>query len=409
MLSTRPLKHNLSTTHRLFHTIHTHYHSHNNLLYNIGDMFIRSLSLASFRNYENLEFEPAEGSNILFGLNAQGKSAILEAVYLLATSKSHRTSRDSDMIRIGSETARACAEVSRSARNDVTLEVALGRSEKKMVRIDRAKHARIGDLVGQLNAVMFSSIDIDMVRGEPLLRRRFLNLEISQMSPQYVYALGRYKRVLDQRNSVLKEIRQTGSGVSSMEVWDAQLATYGATVTWRRSQFVELLSLAASRIYESLTNGSEKLGVRHKPSTDISQCKSEPEVEGCLRAALSAKREVDVARGTTTVGPHRDDLALTIDGLSVREYGSQGQQRTVAVAMKLAEIELIRDSAGEPPVVLLDDIMAELDEDRRKQVLALTAGNTQTLLTTTNPMELDEKTRGLSTLFEVSRGRLARR
>lgn len=372
-------------------------------------MYLEALGLTDFRNYETLEFEPSSGVNVLVGLNAQGKSAILEAIYLLATSKSHRTSRDLDLIRIGRNTSRICGSVKRLERNDVILEVFLSRTEKKTVRIDKSRHARIGDLVGQLNAVIFSSIDIDMVRGEPSLRRRFLNLEISQVSPQYVYALGRYKRVLDQRNNALRELKLVGGSSSVLDVWDKQLSAYGATVIAKRAGFIDFLSRTAAGVYTSLTESAESLSIAYKPSLDVVQGQTEEEIAGAMESVLRVRRETDIGRGTTTVGPHRDDLVLLVNGIPVRDYGSQGQQRTVAVAMKLAEIDLMTESVGEPPLVLLDDVMAELDEVRRTQVFALTMGRCQTLITTTHLGEFGDEIREQAVIFEVAGGTVSRR
>lgn len=363
------------------------------------------LSLASFRNYESLTFEPSDGLNVLVGRNAQGKSGILEAIYLLATSKSHRTSRDMDMIRLGDPFARVVADVNRAARNDVAVEIDLSRAEKKTVKINTVKHAKIGDVVGQLNAVIFSDSDIDMVRGEPSRRRRFLNLEISQTSPQYVYALGRYKRVLDQRNNLLKEIKAGQTSAMGLDVWDKQLATYGATVIVRRTEFVGFLAVAAAEIYGNLTDGSEQLEVTYKPNVEVGD--SEEATANAFAQTLAARRELDVIRATTTSGPHRDDLGITINTLTAREYGSQGQQRTAAIALKLAEIQLLRDAAGESPVVLLDDIMAELDESRRQRALDLTAG-CQTVVTTTHLSDVSAAMLENATVFEVEAGKVKR-
>jgi len=186
-------------------------------------MRITKLHLANLRNYADESLEPGAGMNVFIGPNGQGKSALLEAVYLLATSKSHRTTKDSDLIRIGQDWARISGEVDREERGEVILEVTLTRNEKKRIRINRLKHEKIGDIVGQLNAVIFSAVDIDMVKGDPSHRRRFMNLDISQVSPQYVYAFGRYKRVLEQRNSVLKESKFGRSSGQSLDVWDEQL------------------------------------------------------------------------------------------------------------------------------------------------------------------------------------------
>ena len=368
-------------------------------------MHISLLTLRSFRNYETLILEPFDEMNVLLGGNAQGKSAVLEAIYLLATSKSHRTSRDVDMIRVGDSMSRVVGEVRRSVRNDVIVEIDLARADKKTVKINTVKHAKIGDVVGQLNAVVFSDSDIDMVHEEPSRRRRFLNLEISQVSPQYVYALGRYKRVLEQRNNLLKEIKAAEGSAPGLEVWDEQLVSYGATVTARRAEFVRLIAMAAAEIYADLTGGCEQLEVEYRPNVGVGDSVSEGEIAAIFAGALAAKRELDMMRATTNTGPHRDDLSITINGLAAREYGSQGQRRTAAIALKLAEIELLRNAAGENPVVLLDDVMAELDEPRRRRVLERAAG-CQTFVTTTRLADLCSAVLEKAVVFEVEAGKV---
>ncbi|MHB9035082.1 MAG: DNA replication/repair protein RecF [Armatimonadota bacterium] len=372
-------------------------------------MHISTLSLTNFRNYEHLNFEPVEGLNVLVGLNAQGKSSVLEAIYVLATSKSHRTSRDMDLIRLAENVARVCAEVVRSERNDTVLELALSRTEPKAIKINKVKHPKIGDIVGQLNAVIFSNSDIDMVRGEPSLRRRFLNLEISQVSPHYIHALGRYKRVLDQRNNLLREIRTSKVQSGDLDAWDRQLAQYGATIISRRAKFIGFLAGTASKIYSSLTSNSEELEVSYKPSVDSGPDSSEDEISDRFVRRLAAKREIDIMRGTTTSGPHRDDMTLAVNDLPAREFASQGQQRSTAIALKLAEIDLMEESVGESPVVLLDDVMAELDETRRARVLEVTLGRCQTFITTTSLDEIDQSAVDRASVFEVKSGKVTRR
>lgn len=369
-------------------------------------MYVHTLDLTNFRNYDRLEFWPSDGLNVLYGANAQGKSGIVEAIYLLATSKSHRTSHDLDMIRIDQQSARVFGEISRSARNDVSLEIIISRSEKKIVKINTVRHPKIGDIVGQLNAVVFSTSDLDMVKGEPSRRRRFLNLEVSQVSPQYVYALGRYKRVLEQRNNLLKDIK-TGTGTASgLEIWDTQLSAYGASVISKRSEFIKTLARSASDIYTSLTQQQEELKVEYKSSLEFELTDTEQRIGERFLATLNRRRQLDMSRATTTVGPHRDDMILSIDGLPAREFASQGQQRTIAIALKLAEIELIENSVGESPVVLLDDVMAELDEVRRSNILNLTAGKCQTIITTAHLEELDKDLIRECSIFEVKSGRV---
>lgn len=342
------------------------------------------------------------------GRNAQGKSAVLEAIYLLATSKSHRTSRDMDMIKLGEGSSRVVAEVGRLVRNDVSVEVDLSKLDKKTVKINTVKHPKIGDVVGQLNAVIFSDCDIEMVRSEPSCRRRFLNLEISQISPQYVYALGRYKRVLEQRNNLLREIKAGQASVAGLDVWDGQLATYGATVTAKRAEFVKFLASAAAEIYAVLTDQSEQLAVSYKPNLDIADNASEEEIVKEHAQVLVGKRDLDIGRATTSSGPHRDDIAIAVNQLAAREFASQGQQRTAAIALKLAEIRLIREAAGESPVVLLDDVMAELDETRRRRILDSTEG-CQTIITTTHISDVNPTVIENAAVFDVEAGKVTRR
>lgn len=367
-------------------------------------MNVHELDLLSFRNYATLAFSPSNGLNVLYGANAQGKSAVLEALYLLATSKSHRTSHDADMIRVGDEAARISAKVTRTADTDVVPEVILSRREKKIVKLNGVKHQKIADLIGQLKAVVFSALDIEMIRGEPDQRRRFLNLEISQVSPQYVFSLARYKRALEQRNNLLKELK-TGIGSSMpLDVWDAQVAEYGSGVIVRRMEFLRSLSVTAADVYGFLTDSGEEMSLNYKSSLELGDASSEAEIKEAFVRKLADKKEIDIARATTTVGPHRDDITFEIAGMDARDFASQGQQRTGALAVKLAEVELMEREAGESPIVLLDDAGAELDEMRRTRVVEKTAGKCQTFITTTRPDELGQALLRTAAMFEVRAG-----
>lgn len=367
-------------------------------------MRITKLHLSNFRNYMDETIEPGDGVNLFVGPNGQGKSAILEAAYVLTTSKSHRTAKDSDLIRIGSDWARILAEVDRVEREEVILELTLSRNEKKTVRINRVKHEKVGDIVGQLNTVIFSSADLEMVKSDPSHRRRFMNLEISQVSPQYIYALGRYKRVLEQRNSVLKEAKFGSVNMKALEVWDEQLVNYGSIMIEKRMVFLRRLSEMAEPIYNRLAGGSEVMEADYHPSFELGDPKSIEEIKEIFHKAVINARENDLARRTTTRGPHRDDISFKVNGMEVRSFGSQGQQRSVALAVKLAEIELLEDMIGETPVALLDDVGAELDEYRRQQVFDLVVGRCQALVTATSLRELPEQVVELSQVFNVSAG-----
>lgn len=371
-------------------------------------MRITKLHLTNYRNYADDSVEPDGGMNIFIGQNGQGKSALLEAAYLLATSKSHRTSRDSDLIRIGQDWARVSGEVDREERGEVILEITLARNEKKRIRINRVKHDKIGDIVGQLNAVIFSSADLDMVKGEPSHRRRFLNLEISQVSPQYVYALGRYKRVLEQRNNVVREAKIGRTNIRSLAVWDEQLVSYGAVMLEKRLVFIRRLSEIAEPIYSRLADGTETLEIKYEPNVKLNEPGSAEAVKSAFEKQLAAARDHDLARGTTTKGPHRDDMTFKVNDMDVRYFGSQGQQRSVALAVKLAEIGLVEEMVGEPPVVLLDDVGAELDAERRAKVFDLTFGRCQTFVTATSLKDLPDEVVEKSSIFKVVSGTVER-
>jgi DNA replication and repair protein RecF len=369
-------------------------------------MRITCIHLTNIRNYADEVIEPVGELNVFVGQNGQGKSAILEAVYMLATSKSHRTSRDSDMIRIGEDVARVSLEVEREERGDAILEITLARNEKKVVRVNKVKHDRVGDIVGQLNAVIFSSSDLDMVKGEPSYRRRFMNLEISQVSPQYVYGLGRYKRVLEQRNSVLRDRKLGRSNVGSLEEWDEQIVTYGSIMIEKRLTFLKRLSEIAEPIYDQLSGGTEKLEIKYEASIKVEEPKGQEDIKAVFRRDVLRSRDHDLARGTTNKGPHRDDIAFRVNGMDVRYFGSQGQQRSAALAVKLAEIGLVEEIVGESPVALLDDVGAELDEQRRSHVFEQTMGRCQTLVTATSVRELPDEVMSKATVFNVIAGKV---
>lgn len=372
-------------------------------------MRITRIHLTNIRNYAEEVILPGEGLNAFVGQNGQGKSAILEAVYMLATSKSHRTTRDSDVIMVGKDWCRMAGEVEREERGDVILEITLSRNEKKVVRINKVKHDKVGDIAGQLNAVIFSSSDLDMIKGDPSHRRRFMNLEISQVSPQYVYALGRYKRVLEQRNSLLRDNKIGRPMSGSLDVWDDQLITYGAILMERRLSFIRRLSEIAEPIYDQLSGGKEKLEIEYERNVKMQLPITLEEIKDIFARELVRSRDHDIARGTSNKGPHRDDIGFKVNEMDVRYFGSQGQQRSVALAVKLAEIGLVKEIVGEYPVALLDDVGAELDEERRSHVFDQTMGRCQTLVTATSERELPSEVLSKSAIFSVIAGTVSRK
>lgn len=359
-------------------------------------MQVSRLELTDFRNYERLEFTPGAGLNVLVGPNAQGKTNVLEALYALATTKSHRTSRDTELVRFGAPLARVTAEVQKLGDITNDLELAIGAggvgTSGKLVKLGGSKQPRLTDLLGHLNAVLFASTDLDIVRGEPDERRRFLNYEISQLSPRYALALAAYRKALEGRNRLLKDFKHGHGDVASLEAWTGPVIEHGAKLIERRKAWLERLTALAAPIHESLTGGIETLHVGYIASFPL----TEESIVEAFTAALKAARREETARGVTTLGPQRDDLTFRIGPpggtlLDARTYGSQGQQRTVALALRLAERQLIEETIGEPPIVLLDDVLSDLDESRRNQIFALSLSGGQTFLTTTDlaPIPLD--------------------
>ncbi len=397
-------------------------------------MLIRQLKLQNFRNYAELDFIPGPGINLLYGENAQGKTNILEAISMLATTRSLRAGRESELILGNCEMASVTAEIGREGEGDAEIQVSVFQTDKKTVRVNGMKRTRILDLLGAFNAVFFGSIDLNIVTGEPADRRHYLNVEISQISPRYVYDLAHYKRILEQRNRLLKDLRERPrpASESGLEAWNEQLVRFGSPLIEKRKFFLERLAPLADQIHRELTDGKEGLAVRYLPSIPLPQpeaptvpttvrelnsedrylasLKSETQsadqsesaatpssanqTESALSVSdaivqafqrhLSAVAADEARRGMTLVGPQRDDIQFLIEGSEARIYGSQGQQRTVALAIKLAEFQLIEDYVGEPPVMLLDDVMSDLDDSRRKHLLSWVRRRCQIFITCTN-------------------------
>jgi DNA replication and repair protein RecF len=369
-------------------------------------MHLEAVHLTSYRNYAELSCTLAPALNVLVGPNAQGKTNLLEAIYLLATTKSMRGSRDQDLVRWEAERTTVTGYARRTRRNDITLEIAIGRNEPKSMRINGARQPRVMDFVGQFNAVVFSTQDVEVVRGEPALRRRFLDLEISQVSPSYCHALAYYRRTIEQRNLLLRAMREgRGGGLAdSLEAWDEQLLNHGSRIVERRAHFLRDLEEHARPIHAQLTDNGEYLGLAYRSSFPLPEKQTTDTIREAFAEALVAARGEELRRGVSTVGPHRDDVIFLINGHETRIYGSQGQQRTAALSVKLAEIHLIRDQVGEPPVCLLDDVMSELDDMRRSHLFDVTLDTCQTILTCTHTRSLPEKALRSARILQVHAG-----
>ncbi|CEK18351.1 DNA replication/repair protein RecF [Chthonomonas calidirosea] len=407
-------------------------------------MHIRRLYLTDFRNYAELVLEPTEGMNILYGKNAQGKTNVLEAIVLLATTRSMRAGRDSQMIRAGAERAQIHAEIVREREGEVDLFLTILPTDRKSVQINHLKRERVLDLLGQFNAVFFGASELAIISGEPADRRHFLNMEISQISPRYVYDLAHYRRVLEQRNRLLRDLREMRlpRKDSGLEVWNEQLVRYGTSLIRRRLFYIERLTPLAAQIHAELTDGKEKLELRYQPGIDLTSEElprtqesgastlmaaegkdagsevstgtvspftvvydaEESQLRSLFERHLQRVLDEELRRGTTLIGPQRDDLVFLINGVDARIYASQGQQRTVALSLKLAEFCLMERFIGEPPVMLLDDVMSDLDDVRRRRLLKWVQGRCQTFLTCTNLRSFPKEILREAAVFHVRAG-----
>ncbi|MCR4762052.1 MAG: DNA replication/repair protein RecF [Lachnospiraceae bacterium] len=365
-------------------------------------MVIRSLQLKDFRNYETLELSFSDGINILYGDNAQGKTNVLEAIYLLATTRSHRGARDKEIVRFGTNEAHIRGEIFRDGATwRVDMHLVSGRN--KGIAIDGQRLKKAADLVGRIPTVFFSPEDLAIVKEGPSERRRFIDMELCQLDASYLYNLTRYNRVIQQRNKLLKEIYDHPEQKPLLDVEDRQLIVYGREIIRFRQIFLQQVHQIIAPVHRKLTDGREDLCIVYEPHV----------AEDDLESALSAARERDVWLKQTTVGPHKDDFAFYVktkrpDGstqpaIDIRKYGSQGQQRTASLSLKLAEIEIVRQSKKENPVLLLDDVLSELDANRQNALLN-EIGGIQTIITCTGYDDFVGKRLTIDRLIRVEDG-----
>ena len=360
-------------------------------------MNIRSIELKNFRNYENLEISFDEGTNILFGDNAQGKTNILEAAYMSGTTKPHKGSRDREMIRFGEEEAHLKTVVVRGGR-EYQIDMHLKKNRAKGIAIDKIPIKKASELFGILNIVFFSPEDLNIIKNGPAERRRFLDSELCQLDRIYLADLTNYNKILAQRNKLLKDMIYRPSLSDTLPVWDMQLIETGKKIIRRRKQFVDELREIVSDIHYRISGGKEELFLKYEPNIDDIFFEDE----------LSRAKEKDKKLCQTSVGPHRDDLLFSIGDVDIRKYGSQGQQRTSALSLKLSEIELVRKSISDTPVLLLDDVLSELDSSRQNYLLN-NISDTQTIITCTGLDEFVRNRFTVNRVFEVIAGHVYER
>ncbi len=368
-----------------------------------ANLNIESIRLINFRNYNNLNIELNDKMNIFIGKNAQGKTNLLESIYICATGKSFRTNRDREIINLNKEEAYIAAKV-HANRMQRLIEIKMEKNKPKRIKINKIELKNLKELNSGLNVVIFSPDDMKLVKDGPGERRNFLDTSISQIKPVYRYNLNRYNKILLQRNNLLKSNKQKSNVVKLLDIFDLQLGKIGTEIIISRIKFLEKLSRISERIHKNLTLGNERLTLEYISNVNFIQGNRDY-IERDFLKKLKLNRDKDLMMGNTGVGPHRDDIRININDIDARTYASQGQQRTIVLSMKLSEVEIIKLDKGSYPVLLLDDVFSELDEERRKH-LTMSFKDMQTVITSTDIIDLKEFENIDKSIFYIKNGKL---
>ncbi len=355
-------------------------------------MYIESLELKNYRNYEYLCIDFHAGTNIFYGNNAQGKTNVLEAVYVCGTTKSHRGSKDKDVIRFGEEEAHIRMFVRKDSVSH-KIDMHLKKNKSKGIAIDGIPIRKASELFGIVNMVFFSPEDLNIIKNGPSERRRFMDLELCQLNKIYLQDLANYNKVLNQRNKLLKDISFQPSLEATLDIWDMQLANYGKKIITLREKFLQELNQIIAEIHMNLTGGKESLVLEYEASVAAEN----------FDIQLANDRDKDLKMKMTSCGPHRDDFAVRVNGIDIRKYGSQGQQRTAALSLKLSEIYLVKKMTKENPILLLDDVLSELDSNRQNYLLK-SIHDIQTMITCTGLDEFVQNQFSIHKVFHVEDG-----
>lgn len=366
-------------------------------------MKIRELTLMQFRNYEAQTLSFVPGVNVLVGENAQGKTNVVEAIHCIALGKSHRTNKDTDLIGWNAEEASVVADVSYDRHSDRQLRIDL-RHGGKRARINGVPQTKMTEYIGHFQVVLFAPEDLQLVKGGPAVRRRFLDMELGQTQVKYLYHLSQYARALQQRNRLLRNPQ--GLDDAFLDAFDDQLVEHGTQILIRRQHFVLDMRKFSGQIHQLISSNREQFDLRYASTVRVDDDEpfDEARIQDAFQNALEKKRANDIHLGYTSVGPHRDDLVFTLDGQSVQSFASQGQQRTIALSLRLAEIDFIRQEIGEYPVLLLDDVLSELDDMRQRNLVLSMSEKVQTILTTTSLFQLEQELGTAARLFHVQSG-----
>ena len=355
-------------------------------------MILKSVALNHFRNYSDLYLEFDKGTNILYGDNAQGKTNVLESVYVSGTTRSHKGSKDRELIQFGEEEAHIRTVVEKKEKS-YQLDMHIKKNRSKGIAINKIPIKKAAELFGILNIVFFSPEDLNIIKNGPSERRRFLDVELCQLDKIYLYHLTNYNKILNQRNKLLKDINFRPELKDTLPVWDMQLIDYGKKIIVSRNNFVKRLNEIIYGIHKRIAGEREELILRYEPDTE----------EERLEEELMKNQERDLKLGMTSVGPHRDDMCFLIRDIDIRRFGSQGQQRSCALSLKLSEIELVKESIRETPVLILDDVLSELDSSRQNFLLN-SIHDIQTIITCTGLDEFVKNRFEINKVFKVVNG-----
>lgn len=355
-------------------------------------MIIKSIELADYRNYDFLTLQFDKGTNILYGDNAQGKTNILEAIYVAATTKSHKGSKDREIINFDKEEAHIRTYLEKED-VETRVDMHLRKSRSKGIAIDGQKLKKAADLLGLCNVVFFSPEDMSIIKNGPAERRRFVDMELCQLDNFYLYNLNHYNKIVNQRNKLLKDMFMNPELRDTLNIWDSQLVSFGSKIIERRKIFADQINEIIYDIHKKLSGGKEELYIQYEPDVMIES----------FEKKLKLNQEKDIKLKQTTTGPHRDDISFLIGTTDIRKFGSQGQQRTAALSLKLSEIELMKKITKDTPILLLDDVLSELDSNRQNYLLN-SIGDIQTIISCTGLEEFVNNRFEINKIFKVANG-----
>lgn len=357
-------------------------------------MIIKSIELADYRNYDLLNLQFDKGTNILFGDNAQGKTNILEAIYVAATTKSHKGSKDREIVNFEKEEAHIRVYIEKDG-IEIKLDMHLRKNKSKGIAIDGQKLKKAADLLGICNVVFFSPEDLGIIKNGPSERRRFVDMELCQLDNFYLYNLNHYNKIVNQRNKLLKDMYMNPDLKETLNIWDSQLVSFGSKIIERRGLFIEQLNEIINGIHKKLSGNKEDLIIKYEADVEIAEFENK----------LKMNQVRDMRSKMTSVGPHRDDFSFIVGDVDIRRFGSQGQQRTAALSLKLSEIEIVKKITKDTPILLLDDVLSELDSNRQNYLLN-SIGDIQTIITCTGLEEFVNNRFQLNKIFKVEDGKV---